>query len=102
MSVDGAHVIKQKQLLSVTASAVAGEASVWQSSVTRVVGCRAFLFAAILQGGFASEVGQQSLVSVLSSCTPALRQLVVLLEQCGKVQGASAGKVKAPKEPQVG
>jgi hypothetical protein len=56
----------------------------------------------VLQGGFASEVGQQSLVSVLSSCTPALRQLAVLLEQCGKVQGAAVGKVKAQQEPQVG
>jgi hypothetical protein len=55
----------------------------------------------VLQGGFASEVGQQSLVSVLSSCTPALRQLAVLLEQCGKVQGAAVGKVKAQQEPQV-
>lgn len=50
--------------------------------------CDTFLPA--MQGGFASEVGQQSLVSALSSSMLAVRQLVVLLEHCGKVQAAAS------------
>lgn len=44
----------------------------------------------LVQGGFASDVGQQSLVAALASNMPALRQLVLLLEHCGKVQAAAA------------
>jgi hypothetical protein len=42
-----------------------------------------------VQGGFSSDVGQQSLVVALASTMPALQQLVLLLEHCGKVQAAA-------------
>jgi hypothetical protein len=43
-------------------------------------------------------LGQQSLVCALSSSTPAMRQLVVLLEHCGKVQEAAAGQQKEQQQ----
>jgi len=44
-----------------------------------------------MQGGFASNAGEQSLVAALSANGQALRQLGVLLDHCGKVQAAAAG-----------
>jgi hypothetical protein len=52
----------------------------------------------ILQGGFASDVGQQALVAALASSMPALRQLVLLLEHCGKVQVAAAQQQEQQKD----
>jgi hypothetical protein len=44
----------------------------------------------MMQGGFASEVGQQLLVSALSACSPAVRQLGLLLEHCTDVVSTAA------------
>lgn len=54
-----------------------------------------------VQGGFASDVGEQSLVAALSANGPALHQLVALLEQCGKVQAAAAGEQEKKDGNQV-
>jgi hypothetical protein len=43
----------------------------------------------VLQVGFASEFGRQSLVSALSACNPAVRQLGVLLEHHSQVLSAA-------------
>ncbi len=43
----------------------------------------------VLQGGFASELGRQSLVLALSVCSPAVRQLGVLLEHSSQVLAAA-------------
>lgn len=48
----------------------------------------------VLQGGFASELGRQSLVSALSACSPAVRQLGVLLQHSSQVLAAAAPGAK--------